>query len=130
MKNLIRASVIGLVSIVASFGMVVSVTHADTVCGDPSQSNGNTTYVACGNGPINYVMPWGDERTLPRVAAGQFVTDESGFKIWAPDFSWGAGWIDISHTDYYRGKMCVAKGQAVANGTVGQFPFLKDRVCK
>ncbi len=134
--NKFIVSIVGLSLLVGAFGFS-SVVSAD-VCGDATLNHpasevvdpitfATTTisavnFATCGNGPINYIMPWGDEATMPRIPKGQFVTDENGFKVWAPSTDYNAGWIDLTHTEYYRNEMRVLVGQLQEKGFMPQFP--------
>ncbi len=122
MKKLILG-IIGL-SLVLSFSSVALADNT-TECGDPSLNNASSTItrIACGNGPINTIMPWGNEATMPKISAGQFVIDESGFKVWAPNFDYQAGWVDLTHTDYYRNQMRALAIQLNAGAILNQFPM-------
>ncbi len=69
--NKIIASFVGFSLVLSFFGMFISVAHADTVCGNPSQSNSQTTFIACGNGsPENVVTVYGKNSEVPQVNPG------------------------------------------------------------
>ncbi len=125
---------IGLALSLVAFGFSAVTVLADQQCATASNAAGTTvggtSYIACGNGPVNTIMQWGDEATMPKVQAGQFVTDEYGFKIWTPDFSWGAGWVDLTHTDYYRNQMRSLVSQLQTKEQMNQFPMFQGWVGK
>lgn len=137
-KIILAASVIGFLAMAtpafADQCGDVKLNHGAIINVDPITFATTTTpalnNIACSNGPVNMVMPWGDEAVMPKVQAGQFIIDEYGFKIWTPDISFGAGWVDLTHTDYYRNQMRVLVSQLQTKEQINQFPQFQGWVGK
>jgi len=81
-----------------------------------------------GNIIVNLVTPWGlTVGQTPTVGAGETFADEYGVVSSCPKF-YRQGCHDLTHTDYYRGRMMKLARDLVNKEIWGAFPMFQGWV--
>ena len=77
MNKIITALTLGIA--ISLFTFAIPTFASTQVCGDPSQSTIDITYISCGNGsPANVTSPWGKNSDVPQINPGTQILFSNG----------------------------------------------------